>query len=55
MKRFLIYNRLFLLVFAILIQLVVLVELSSFNQYFEVFYRVNITIAPGVRLGGGEQ
>ena len=46
MKRFLIYNRIFLLVVAILIQLVVLVEvILRFNQYFEVFYAVNITIS----------
>ncbi len=46
MKRFLIYNRIFLVVVAILVQLVVLVEvILRFNQYYEVFYAVNITIS----------
>ena len=45
MKRFLIYNRIVLLVTAAIIQLVVMVEvILRFNQYFEVFYGVNIFI-----------
>ncbi len=45
MKRFLIYNRIILLVTAIIIQLVVMFEvILRFNQYFEVFYGVNIVI-----------
>ena len=45
MKRFLIYNRIFLLVIAIIIQLIVLVGvILRFNQYFELFYGVNIFI-----------
>lgn len=45
MKRFLIYNRIVLLATAIIIQLAVIITvILRFNQFFEVFYGINVLI-----------